>query len=174
MTEANLLADMLEPIADIGGVAQPLLQVKGLTKHFPVRGGLFGQRKTVRAVDDVSFAVMKGETVGIVGESGCGKSTTARLLMHLMARDAGDIVYDGMQVGPSLSLRELRRGMQMVFQDSYASLNPRLTIEESIAFGPKVHGMADRAARTLARELLGKVGLRPETLRGRWRCRRGS
>ncbi len=75
--------------------------------------------------------------------SGCGKSTTARLLMHLMKRDAGDIIYDGMQVGRALSLRELRRGMQMVFQDSYASLNPRLTIEESIAFGPKVHGMAD-------------------------------
>ncbi len=155
----------MEPVADIGGVAQPLLQVVGLTKHFPVRGDLFSARKTVRAVDDVSFSIAKGETVGIVGESGCGKSTTARLLMHLMTRDAGDIIYDGMQVGRALSLRELRRGMQMVFQDSYASLNPRLTIEESIAFGPKVHGMADNAARTLARELLGKVGLRPENLR---------
>jgi peptide/nickel transport system ATP-binding protein len=82
----------------------------------------------VRAVDDVSFSVLKGETVGIVGESGCGKSTTARLLMHLMPRDAGEIIYDGMQVGVALSLRELRRGMQMVFQDSYASLNPRLTV----------------------------------------------
>jgi len=164
----TLSADMLKPVEDRGGAAQPLLQVRGLTKHFPVRGELFSARKTVRAVDDVSFAVMKGETVGIVGESGCGKSTTARLLMHLMARDAGDIVYDGMQVGASLSLRELRRGMQMVFQDSYASLNPRLTVEESIAFGPKVHGMADTAARSLARELLGKVGLRPETFANRY------
>ncbi|MBJ7403752.1 MAG: ATP-binding cassette domain-containing protein, partial [Bradyrhizobium sp.] len=77
-------------------------------------------------------------------------------------------IYDGMTVGRSLSLRELRRGMQMVFQDSYASLNPRLTIEESIAFGPKVHGMADGAARTLARELLGKVGLRPENFANRY------
>src|SRR6201993_2082335 len=153
--------DMLKPIEDRGGAAQPLLAVKGLTKHFPVRGDLFSARKTVRAVDDVSFSVLKGETVGIVGESGCGKSTTARLLMHLMQRDSGEIIYDGMQVGQALSLRELRRGMQMVFQDSYASLNPRLTIEESIAFGPKVHGMADNAARALARELLGKVGLRP-------------
>src|SRR5450755_1284093 len=161
MSETTPSVDRLQPVEDLGGTAQPLLQVTGLTKHFPVRGGLFGARKTVRAVDDVSFAILKGETVGIVGESGCGKSTTARLLMHLMPRDAGEIIYDGMQVGYALSLRELRRGMQMVFQDSYGSLNPRLTIEESIAFGPKVHGMADGASRALARELLGKVGLRP-------------
>ena len=147
MNEISATAELLEPIADRGGAAQPLLQVNGLTKHFPVRGDLFSKRKTVRAVDDVSFSIAKGETVGIVGESGCGKSTTARLLMHLMKRDAGDIIYDGMQVGRALSLRELRRAMQMVFQDSYASLNPRLTIEESIAFGPKVHGMADTTAR---------------------------
>src|ERR1700753_1599369 len=168
MKEAGLTVDRLEPVADVGGSAQPLLQVVGLTKHFPVRGELFSARKTVRAVDDVSFSVRKGETVGIVGESGCGKSTTARLLMHLMKRDAGDIIYDGMQVGQALSLRELRRGMQMVFQDSYASLNPRLTIEESIAFGPKVHGMADGAARSLARDLLGKVALRPENCANRY------
>src|SRR6266481_9223524 len=93
MNETALLADMLEPIEDRGGAAQPLLRVTGLTKHFPVRGDLFSARKTVRAVDDVSFSIAKGETVGIVGESGCGKSTTARLLMHLMKRDAGDIIY---------------------------------------------------------------------------------
>src|SRR5258708_8506012 len=168
MNEPALHVDMLEPIEDRGGAAQPLLQVNGLTKHFPVRGDLFSKRKTVRAVDDVSFAIAKGETVGIVGESGCGKSTTARLLMHLMKRDAGDSVSDGMQVGHALSLREFRRCMQMVFQDSYASLNPRLTIEESIAFGPKVHGMDDTAARALARELLGKVGLRPEIFANRY------
>ncbi len=168
MSEPSPSVELMDPVTDVGGEAQPLLQVVGLTKHFPVRGDLFSPRKTVRAVDDVSFSIAKGETVGIVGESGCGKSTTARLLMHLMTRDAGDIIYDGMQVGRALSLRELRRGMQMVFQDSYASLNPRLTIEESIAFGPKVHGMADGAARALARELLGKVGLRPETFANRY------
>jgi peptide/nickel transport system ATP-binding protein len=168
MNQISPSTDMLEPIEDRGGAAQPLLQVSGLTKHFPVRGGLFGKSKTVRAVDDVSFSIAKGETVGIVGESGCGKSTTARLLMHLMSRDSGDIIYDGMQVGRALSLRELRRAMQMVFQDSYASLNPRLTIEQSIAFGPKVHGMREDASRALARELLGKVGLRPETFANRY------
>jgi peptide/nickel transport system ATP-binding protein len=168
MNEISSSTKMLEPIEDRGGAAQPLLHVSGLTKHFPVRGGLFGRSKTVRAVDDVSFSIGKGETVGIVGESGCGKSTTARLLMHLMPRDSGDIIYDGMQVGRALSLRELRRGMQMVFQDSYASLNPRLTIEQSIAFGPKVHGMREDASRALARELLGKVGLRPENFADRY------
>ena len=111
----HMSVEHMEQVADVGGEAQPLLQVAGLTKHFPVRGDLFSARKTVRAVDNVSFAVAKGETVGIVGESGCGKSSTARLLMHLMPRDTGDIIYDGMTVGQSLSLRELRRGMQMVF-----------------------------------------------------------
>jgi peptide/nickel transport system ATP-binding protein len=168
MAELADLPHALAAIEDLGGAAQPLLKVDGLTKHFPVRGGLFGAAKTVRAVDDVTFSIQKGETVGIVGESGCGKSTTARLLMHLMPRNAGDIIYDGRSVGRELSLRELRRGMQMVFQDSYASLNPRLTIEDSIAFGPKVHGMADREARALAHELLGKVGLRAETFGGRY------
>src|SRR5439155_23134901 len=102
MSETSAPIDMLQPVEDIGGAAQPLLQVDGLTKHFPVRGELFSARKTVRAVDNVSFSIAKGETVGIVGESGCGKSTTARLLMHLMKRDAGDIIYDGLQVGRAL------------------------------------------------------------------------
>src|SRR3546814_12722079 len=89
---------------------------------------------------------MKGETLGIVGESGCGKSTTARLLMHLIAPDAGSIVFDGEEVGHDLSLAEYRRQTQMVFQDSYASLNPRLTIEASIVFAPRVPGFGTRAA----------------------------
>src|ERR1700752_4871630 len=99
MSETYQSVELLEQVEDRGGVAQPLLQVTGLTKHFPVRGDLFSARKTVRAVDNVTFSVLKGETVGIVGESGCGKSTTARLLMHLMPRDSGEIIYDGLQVG---------------------------------------------------------------------------
>src|ERR1700745_1185995 len=99
MSETNPSVEMLEPVEDRGGIAQPLLQVSGLTKHFPVRGELFSAKRTVRAVANVSSSAAKAEPVGTVGEPGCGKSTTARLLMHLMRRDAGDIIYDGMTVG---------------------------------------------------------------------------
>ncbi len=151
----------IEP--DVGGPLQPLLNVEGLIKHFPIRGGLFGRvTAKVQAVDGVSFAVKKGETLGIVGESGCRKSTTARLLMGLIQADAGEMVFDGEPARRDrASLRQLRRRMQMVFQDSYASLNPRLTIEDSIAFGPKTHGQAAADARATAHELLGRVGLNP-------------
>lgn len=160
--------DTLSPIADVGGPRQPLLEVKGLSKHFAAGGGLFGRRSVVRAVDDVSFSVGKGEVLGIVGESGCGKSTTARLIIGLITPDSGEIVFDGEPVGPVLSLRELRRRAQMVFQDSYASLNPRLTIEDTIAFGPRVHGVEPRTARARAHELLHKVGLDPALFAGRY------
>ncbi len=156
----------MEPNEDRGGPAQPLLALKGLTKHFPIKGGVFGTTvATVRAVDGVSFDVMKGETLGIVGESGCGKSTTARLLVQLLELDAGTMVFDGEAVGEprasGISLRDYRRQVQMVFQDSYASLNPRLPIEDSIAFAPKVHGVGAREAGERARDLLAAVGLAP-------------
>src|SRR5262249_9888101 len=122
----------------------------------------------VRAVDDVSFSVGKGEVLGIVGESGCGKSTTARLIIGLVVPDAGEIMFDGEFVGDDLSLPELRRRVQMVFQDSYSSLNPRLTIEDTIAFGPKVHGVAPDEARTRAHDLLRKVGLDPALFGSRY------
>jgi peptide/nickel transport system ATP-binding protein len=148
---------------------QPLLRVTGLRKYFPVRGGLFGRKVAdVQAVDGISFEVAQGETLGIVGESGCGKSTTARLLIRLIQPDAGETIFDGLGLGDGLTLAELRRQVQMVFQDSYASLNPRLTAADSIAFGPRVHGMAAAAARDLARELLRKVGLDPALFAGRY------
>jgi peptide/nickel transport system ATP-binding protein len=153
--------DVMMPSADVGGPQQPLLEVKGLSKHFAVGGSMFGKRSTVRAVDDVNFAVHKGEVLGIVGESGCGKSTTARLIIGLIEPDAGEIILDGQLVGSTVSLRDMRRDVQMVFQDSYASLNPRLTIEDTIAFGPTVHGLAADKAHARARDLLAKVGLDP-------------
>jgi peptide/nickel transport system ATP-binding protein len=160
--------EALVPAADIGGPRQPLLTVEGLSKHFSIGGGLFGRSGMVRAVDDVSFSVGKGEVLGIVGESGCGKSTTARLIIGLITSDAGKIIFDGEAVGPVLSLRELRKRVQMVFQDSYASLNPRLTIEDTIAFGPKVHGIAAEQARARAHDLLRKVGLDPTLFADRY------
>jgi peptide/nickel transport system ATP-binding protein len=155
---------------DRGGPAQPLLSVRGLVKHFPLGKDLIGRSTgVVRAVDGLSFDVFKGETLSVVGESGCGKSTTARLLMNLLDRNAGDIVFDGMTVGSSdLSLKEFRRQAQMVFQDSYASLNPRLTIEDSIAFAPQVHGVPKREAIERARSLLVKVGLEPRRFAERY------
>ncbi len=165
MSEAEPLAQA----SDVGGPAQPLLDVRGLTKHFVRGGGLLGGSKTVvRAVDDVSFSIAKGEVLGVVGESGCGKSTLARLLIGLIEQDTGEIIFDGERVRHQLSLRDLRRRVQMVFQDSYASLNPRIPISDTIAFGPKIHGAAASAAREIARELLGKVGLSPELFAARY------
>jgi peptide/nickel transport system ATP-binding protein len=149
---------------DRGGPGQPLLIVENLKKHFPVRGGLLNRQiATVQAVDDVSFSVRKGETLGIVGESGCGKSTTARLLMRLMEPDAGSVVFDGDQVGSKrgISVSDMRRQMQMVFQDSYSSLNPRMTMAESIAYAPRMHGLGRKEAYDRAEDLLSRVGLNP-------------
>jgi peptide/nickel transport system ATP-binding protein len=153
---------------DIGGPAQPLLSVRQLVKHFPVKGAL-GKRDVVRAVDGVDFDVLKGETLGVVGESGCGKSTTARLLMQLIHHDRGELVFDARTVGGhDLPLRAYRRQVQMVFQDSYSSLNPRLTMEQSVGFGPSVHGVGKRESLERARDLLARVGLEPSRFAGRY------
>jgi peptide/nickel transport system ATP-binding protein len=150
--------------------SKTLLDVRGLVKHFPLKGNLFGKGGgVVRAVDGVDFAVREGETLGVVGESGCGKSTTARLLMQLIDPDQGEIIFDGAAVGSrDLSLKEFRRQSQMVFQDSYASLNPRLTIEDSIAFAPQVHGLPRDQAVQRARDLLARVGLEPRRFAERY------
>jgi len=150
-------------------VSRLLLTVRDLTKHFPLKGGFLGRsRGVVQAVDRVSFDVHEGETLGIVGESGCGKSTTARLLVRLIEPDTGEVTFDGATVGRRLAVRDLRRQVQMVFQDSYSSLNPRLSAAASIAYGPFVHGMARGAARARAHELLQAVGLDPGLFASRY------
>ncbi|MDP7666603.1 MAG: ABC transporter ATP-binding protein [Rhodospirillales bacterium] len=142
--------------------AERFLEVRGLKKYFPVKGGVLNRTIAhVQAVDDISFDVAKGETLGIVGESGCGKSTTARLLMRLIEPDSGTVHFDGRVIGASngIPVREMRRQMQMVFQDSYSSLNARLPVEATVAFGPIVHGVSRPEARERARRLLYDVGL---------------
>lgn len=164
--------DTKTPQADAAGTPasrsktteRPLLVVNDLVKHFKLKGSLFGgPPPRVQAVDGISFEIMPGETLGIVGESGCGKSTTARLLMRLIEPDDGEVIIKDKQVDApgGLSVRDMRRLMQMVFQDSYSSLNPRLTIEDSIAFGPRVRGASVQQAREKARALLSQVGLDP-------------
>ena len=150
--------------------APPILEVSDLTKHFPLKSGLLGRTTSaVRAVDGVSFSVQARETLGIVGESGCGKSTTARLLMQLITPTSGTIRFEGQRVGTAeLPLKRFRRQVQMVFQDSYASLNPRLTVEDSVAFGPTVHGVSTDQAVRRARALLDRVGLEPARFAGRY------
>ena len=148
-----------------------ILEVSHLKKHFGLKKGVFGRSGgTVHAVDDISFDVAAGETLGIVGESGCGKSTTARLLMRLIEPDSGQVLLEGKRIGEpgGIALREARRRMQMVFQDSYASLNPRLTVEASVAFGPMVHGVPRAQALARSRDLLSRVGLDAARFAGRY------
>jgi peptide/nickel transport system ATP-binding protein len=159
------------PQQDRGGPAQPLLAVHGLKKYFPVRRGPLDRHpRFVHAVDDVSFSVPKGKTLGIVGESGCGKSTTARLIARLITPDSGSMVFDGDGVEEfrGIQLKDFRRNLQMVFQDSFASLNPRLTIAETIAYGSQVHGLAAAEAMRQARALLDRVGLEPAQFGSRY------
>ncbi|HLM86816.1 MAG TPA: ATP-binding cassette domain-containing protein [Solirubrobacteraceae bacterium] len=147
---------------------EPLVRVRNLTKHFPITRGTIFQRKVgaVRAVDGVSFEIGRGETLGIVGETGCGKSTTAKLIMRLLDASAGEIEFDGREItrlqGPAL--KAVRREMQMIFQDPYSSLNPRKTIGSIIGEPFAIHGLlADRGERKReVQRLMETVGLNPE------------
>ena len=144
-----------------------LLEVRNLVKHFHVGGGLFGGAPgVVRAVDGVSFAIRRGETLGLVGESGCGKTTTGRCILQLERPTSGEIVFDGQDLTKldDAGLRRFRRRMQVIFQDPYSSLNPRMTIGQILAEPLVVHGLApDRAAREArVGELLRHVGLLPQ------------
>ena len=147
---------------DRGGAAQPMLIARDLRRWFKVKGAAKGA--VVRAVDGVSFTLFKGETLGVVGESGCGKSTLARLLLHLIVPDSGELIFDGDTVGDTrgVTIADLRRQVQMVFQDSYSSLNPRMPVQDSVAFGPMVNGKSRPDAKRIAQDILVKVGLRPD------------
>jgi oligopeptide transport system ATP-binding protein len=143
-------------------MSEALLEVRNLVKHFEVGKG------TVKAVDDVSFSIGRGETVGLVGESGCGKTTTGRCVLMLERPTSGQIVFEGTDIThlSDKALRKHRRRMQVIFQDPYSSLNPRMTIGQILAEPIKVHGLREGAAREArVRELLEQVGLLPQHAR---------
>lgn len=144
-------------------MSEVLLKVDHLKKYFPITGGIFGKKVgEVKAVDDVSFYVKKGETLGLVGESGCGKSTTGRVLMRLLEPTAGQVEFDGKDLTKlkAEEMRQMRKEIQMVFQDPFASLNPRHTVEKILEEPLIVHGVKDKAERKKrVKEMLEVVGL---------------
>ena len=151
-------------------MAEPLLRVRNLKKYFPIRGGLLSREVArVHAVDDVSFEIMPGETLGLVGESGCGKSTTGRTILRLIEPTSGEVSFQGKNVTTldKRSLRALRKEMQIIFQDPYASLNPRMTVGAIIGEALTIHRLANSPAEYEARivHLLETVGLNPDHMR---------
>jgi oligopeptide transport system ATP-binding protein len=147
--------------------ATPLLQVKGLRMHFPITEGLIARRLVgeVKAIDGIDFNVRRGETLGLVGESGCGKTTTGRCILRLERPTAGEILYDGVDIAKleRKELQALRRRIQVIFQDPYSSLNPRMKVGDIIGEPLKVHGIEPDGGRRSARvrELLSVCGLNP-------------
>ena len=153
---------------DTGAGGANLLEVKNLVKHFPITRGIVFQKQigAVKAVDDISFEVKRGETLGIVGETGCGKSTTARLLVRLLDPTSGTILFDGQDIAMAKKdeLKSLHRQAQMVFQDPYSSLNPRKTVGSIIAEPFIIHGLHKDSGerRKRVQDLMDRVGLNPE------------
>src|SRR4051812_47074199 len=144
-----------------GGERGELVRVRGLFKHFPVANS----DDVVRAVDGVTFEILRGETLGLVGESGCGKSTVGRCLLRLIEPTRGEVEFDGRDVlrTSGVELRALRREMQIIFQDPYASLNPRMRVRDIVSEPLVIHGIGDKAERReRVAELLRKVGLDPD------------
>jgi oligopeptide transport system ATP-binding protein len=164
-----MTAALIQPAGAPGSraVTEPLLGVRGLKVYFSARGGLFRAPRLVRAVDGVSFDILPGETLGLVGESGCGKTTTARAIVGLVPPTAGEIWLDGRRID-GLSPRAMlphRRQVQMIFQDPYASLNPRMTVGSIIAEPMHIFGLHQRRQRKLeVMRLMDLVGLNPRFL----------
>ena len=161
---------MASAVSDVAGAPpaperEIILEATDLVKHFPVRAGLVRhQVGVVHAVCGVSFHVRRGETLGLVGESGCGKSTTGRMLLRLLPATSGSVRFKGNEMlsVSGTEMRELRRSIQIVFQDPYASLNPRMTVQAIISEPLRVHGVYKESGRQRVEELMSTVGLNPE------------
>jgi peptide/nickel transport system ATP-binding protein len=162
MTTASVNGTGHAPAPAVPEEPVPVLRVRGLAKYFPIRAGVFNKvTGWVKAVDGVELDVRRGETLSIVGESGCGKSTMARCVLRLIEPTDGSLRFMGqdLMTKNSRDLKHLRKDMQIVFQDPYTSLNPRMTIDDTVAFNLKVHGASWKEARAQAREALDQVGL---------------